>query len=117
MLYLNRNRLYFNRGRGDSYLYHTGTGIDGFCLVEDKVSDAIVDGLFLVVFYGLQAMGVVTYDAVGSRINDCPSLSALRQGWLLTVFDAPMGADNNIGGGVYGSQTADALAEAVDAFL
>ena len=98
-------------------MYHAGTGVDGFRLVKDEVADAVVDGLSLVVFYGLQGVGVMTDDAVGACINDGSCLSALPRCGFQFMFYAPVWTDNDVRRGVSSTQPADAQAEAVYAFL
>lgn len=111
------NRLYFCGSGGDSYLYHASAGVDGFALVEDEVANAVVDGLSLVGLNGLQRVGVVTYNNVGPGINHGPCLSALQGVGCQLVLNAPVGADDDVCRRIAFTQSADALAEAVNAFL
>ena len=47
---------------------HAGTGVDGFSLVENKVADAVINGATLILFDGLERVGVVANKDVGTCI-------------------------------------------------
>ena len=47
---------------------YAGTGVDGFGLVENKVADAVINGAILILFDGLQRVGVVANKDVGTCV-------------------------------------------------
>ena len=47
---------------------HAGTGVDGFGLVENKVADAVINGATLILFDGLQRVGVMANKDVGTCV-------------------------------------------------
>lgn len=47
---------------------HAGTGVDGFGLVENKVADAVINGATLILFDGLERVGVVANKDVGTCV-------------------------------------------------
>ena len=95
----NGNRLHFCGSGGDFDLYHAGTSVDGLRLVEDEVSDAVVDGFSLIVLNTLYSMAVMSYDDVGSCVNELMGVTSLPRRGLRDVFHAPVGTDDDIGRG------------------
>ena len=79
---------------------HAGAGIDGTLLVEDEVADAVVDAVAVVVLDGLQGMGVMADEHVGSGINQLAGLLALLGNGFQGVFSSPVKAHDDIGFGL-----------------
>ena len=86
-----------------------GFRVDGFRLVEDEVADAVVDGAAVVGLNGLQGVGVVAHEDVGSGPNEAVGLKALARHGLQGMLTAPMQADDDDCGRVGLSQSEDAL--------
>ena len=64
-----RNRLYLGGFPRDFQADHAGAGVDGALLVEDEVTDAVVDAVAVVVLNGLQGVGVMADEHVSAGIN------------------------------------------------
>ena len=111
------NRLYQGGFSRDFQADHAGPGVDGALLVEDEVADAVVDAVAVVILDGLQGVGVMADEHVGSGINQLAGLLALLGNGLQGMFAAPMEADDDIGFGLRMAQTEDSLAERIDVFL
>lgn len=47
---------------------HAGAGVDGFSLVKNKVADAVINGATLILFDGLERVGVVANKDVGTCV-------------------------------------------------
>ena len=96
---------------------HAGAGVDGILLVEDEVADAVVDSVAVVILDGLQGMGVMADEHIGTGINQLAGFLALLGNGFQGVFAAPMEADDDIGIGLRLAQTEDSLVERIDVFL
>ena len=79
---------------------HAGAGVDGTLLVEDEVADAVVDAVAVVVLDGLEGMGVMADEDVGSGINQLAGLFALLGYGFQGVFPAPVKTHDDIGFGL-----------------
>ena len=75
-------------------------GVDGILLVEDEVADAVVDSVAVVILDGLQGMGVVADEHIGTGINQLAGLLALLGNWFQGVFSSPVKADDDVGFGL-----------------
>ena len=95
-------------GGGDGELYHAGACVDGPRLVENEVADAVVDGVAFEVLDGLQGVGVVAYDDVGSGTHKLVGLHALLGQRRERMLGSPMQADYDIGIWLLAAQQADA---------
>ena len=78
---------------------HTGACVEGLCLVENKVTDAVIDGAAVILFDGLQGVGVVANKEVGTGRNEHSRLLPLLDGGRQLVFDAPMQGNDDVGRG------------------
>ena len=76
-------------------------------LIEDEITDAVVDFAALEVLDGLQGMGVVTDEDVGTSLYQLMSLVTLTGNRLESVFAAPVEGNDNDGGGVGTAQAED----------
>ena len=47
---------------------HASASVDGFGLVENKVADAVINGATLILFDGLERVGVVANKDVGTCV-------------------------------------------------
>ena len=59
------------------YSYYAGLAVHGALLVEDEVTDAVVDFVAAIVLNGLQRMGVVADQYIGTGIDKLMSIKAL----------------------------------------
>ena len=71
---LDRDAFRLHRFRGNSQLHHTGFTVQWLVLVEDEVAYAVVDRFTLIGLYGLQRVGMVADECVGTRVNEPVSL-------------------------------------------
>lgn len=94
------NRLYMGGFPRDFQADHAGAGVDGLLLVEDEVADAVINAVTVVILDGLQGMGVVADEHVGSGINQLAGLLALLGNGFQGVFSAPVKTDDDIGFGL-----------------
>ena len=81
-------------------LHDTCQGVLRSALIEDKVAYAIVNHMPLIVFHGLQDMGMMAYQDVGTRINEQMSLLILARQDPLVMLPTPMQTHDNIGCGI-----------------
>ena len=70
MVDANGNGVDFDIVFRDAQAHDAGPRVERLLLVEDEIADAVVNGLALVGLGGLQGMGVVADEDVGSGIND-----------------------------------------------
>lgn len=75
-----------------SYLHpdDAGLAVEWLLLIEDKVAYAVVDGMVMIVFDGLQRVGMVTHEDVGSCLYQHVSLQTLTGHRLEGVFASPV---------------------------
>ena len=80
--YLDRDGcgLYLNFGYFN--FYHAGFAVQGLLLVEDEVADAVIDVASVIVFNGLQGVGVVADEGIGTGFNETTGLHSLAGHWL-----------------------------------
>ena len=102
---------------GDVQLDDGGTRVERLRLVEDEVADAVVDGAAAVGLDGLQRVGVVAHQGVGSGIDEAVGLHALGGNGLGRVFTAPVEADDDGTAGMLALQALDGGRERVDGHL
>jgi hypothetical protein len=60
MAYFHWDSLYYKAVATHFQAHHAGLAIQGGRLVEDEIAYAIVDGMTIVVFDGLEGVGMVT---------------------------------------------------------
>lgn len=53
---------------GNVEFYDAGTSVYGLVLVEDEITDAVIDGTTTVFLNGLQCVGVVTNECIGTCV-------------------------------------------------
>ena len=70
-------------------------GVDGLCLVKDKVPYAIVDWLVVIEFDALQRVTMVTDQSICAGIDQLPGCYLLLKGRLCRMFPSPMQGDDN----------------------
>lgn len=75
---------------GDAQADDAGFGVERTLLVEDKVADAVEDGLAAIGFSGLKGMCVVTDDDIGAGIDERMSLQPLLGQRAQRMLSAPM---------------------------
>ena len=75
---------------GDGEAHDAGLGIYGLRGVEDEVADAVVDGLALELFDGLQGVGMVADEGVGPCVDQLVGLMPLTGNRLQGMFATPM---------------------------
>ena len=90
VFYLNGNSCCLDLVLCYLYLDHTGLAVQGLLLIEDKVADAVIDGLALVALDGLQRVGVMTDQGVGTGINQSVGLQSLAGYRLERVLSTPV---------------------------
>ena len=86
-------------------------------MVEDEVADAVVDLVAVIVFDGLQGVGVMTDEDVGTGTDEHMGIVTLTGHGLQGVFAAPVERDDDDGGGVGLSEAEDALEQRVHRLL
>ena len=74
----------------DFQAYYAGAAVEGLGLVEDEIADAVVDLTATEVLDGLQGMGMVTHQDVGTRHDELMGLHTLTGNGLEGVFCTPM---------------------------
>ena len=89
-MYLYRECFYFQVILFYVQLNHTSLAVDGFLLVKDEVADAVVDVFTLVGLNGLQGVGMVAYQHIGTRIDELAGLQSLSRHGLHGVFTTPV---------------------------
>lgn len=75
-------------------------GIDRLLLVEDEITDAVIDAVAVVILDGLQGVGVMADEHVGTGINQLTGFHALLGNGFQGVFSSPVKADDDIGFGL-----------------
>ena len=70
--------------------------MDGTESIEDEVADAVENGGTMVLLRGLECVGVVTYNEVGSGIDKAVGINHLLENGTKRVFPTPMKCDDNI---------------------
>ena len=85
---------------GDGEAYDAGLAVEGLRWVEDEVADAVVDGLAFELLDGLQGVGMMADEGIGSCENQLMSLVALTGHRLKGMLAAPMERDEDNGSGV-----------------
>ena len=83
-------------------------GVDGLCLVKDKVPYAIINGLVVIEFDALQRVTMVTDQGICTGINQLPGCYLLFKGRLCRVFPSPMQGDDDTGRRFVGANLSDA---------
>ena len=111
------NHLYFGGFPCDFQADHAGAGVDGTLLVEDEITDAVVDAVAVVILDGLQGVGVVADEHVGTGINQLTGFLALLGNGFQSVLSSPVKTDDDVGIRLRLAQTEDSLAKGIDAFL
>ena len=66
MAYFHGDGLHFETVATHSQPYHTGLAVQGFVLVEDEVANAVVDLTTTIVLDGLESVGMVAHEHVGT---------------------------------------------------
>ena len=102
---------------GDGQANHPTPTVQLPLLIEDEVTDAVIDRLAFILLGSLQRMGMVAYQTVGTGIDELPRLLTLLRHHLSMVLPAPVQADNDIAGRVVMLQTTDTQAKRVHALL
>ena len=75
---------------GDADLDEAGLGVDGLLLVEDEVADAIIDVVPAIALDGLQGVGVMTDEGVGTGIDQSVGLQSLTGHGVLGMLATPV---------------------------
>ena len=70
--------------------HHAGTRIQRAVLVEDEVADAVLDAVPAKVLNGLQCVGVVAHQQVGTGQNELVGINTLTGYGLQRVLAAPV---------------------------
>ena len=86
-------------------------------MVEDEVADAVVDAVAVVVLDGLEGMGVMADEDVGTGINQLAGFLALLGNGFQGVLSSPVKAHDDVGIRLRLAQAEDSLAKRIDAFL
>ena len=100
-------------GGGDD----AGAGVDRLLLVENEVTEAVVNATASVVFNGLKGMGMVTDNQVGTGIYELMGEEALQADWREVVLPTPVWRYDDDGGGIGFTQSSNAANEYVVIFL
>ena len=90
MAYFHWDGLHFKAVATHFQTHHAGLAIQGGRLVEDEIAYAIVDGMTIVVFDGLEGVGMVTDEHVGASETEHVCIMALTGYRLQLVFCAPV---------------------------
>ena len=75
---------------GNAQAYHAGLGVEGFRGVEDEVADAVVDLMTVVILDGLQGMGVMADEDIGTSVDQHMGIITLTRHRLQGMFATPM---------------------------
>ena len=75
---------------GNVEFYDAGTGVNGFVLVEDEIADAVIDGTTTVFLYGLQCVGMVTNECIGTCVDQLVCFLSLSDSRGCLMFPSPM---------------------------
>ena len=88
----NRNEVirYQNAVPCDFQLRDAGAAVDVPILVEDEISKTVIDVFSMILLDGLQGVGVVANEGIGTGIDKLAGGFALQGHWLHCVFLAPM---------------------------
>ena len=100
MAYFHWDGLHFEAVLTHFQTYHTGLAVQGFVLVEDEVAHAVIDLVAAVVLDGLEGVGVMAHEHVGSCQNELVGVVSLTENGLQRMFLPPVEADDDDGGGV-----------------
>ena len=84
-------------GGCDGELDDGGLAVDGVLGVEDEVANAVVDFVATVLLDGLQGVGVVADEDVGSGVDERVGLHPLLRYGPEAVFFSPMQCDDDDG--------------------
>ena len=80
---------------GDFQGHSAGSRIDGPWLVEDKISNAIIDELAVIILDGLHGVSVMADEAIGPSIDELVRFHNLLSSRICHVLHAPVEAHNN----------------------
>ena len=101
----------------DAQADYAGSGVMGFMLIEDEVTDTVVNRAALEVLDCLKGMGVVADEDIGTSMYQLVGLIALAGNGLERVFASPVERNDDDGGGVISTQAKDTFQERVHRFL
>ena len=93
---------------GDGEAYDAGLAVKGLGGVEDEIADAGVDLMTMIVFDGLQGVGVMADEDNGAGADEHVGIMPLTRHGLQRVLASPMEGDDDDGGGVGLSESEDA---------
>ena len=85
---------------GDGEAYDAGLGIEGFCGVEDEVTDAIIDFVAVIILDGLQGVGVMADEHISPGMYQHVGIVTLTGHGLQRMLASPMEGDDDDSGGV-----------------
>ena len=100
-------------GGGDEELDGGCGGVDVGCLVEDEVAYAVVDVMPVVVLDGLEGVGMMANEYVGSGIDEGVGLHSLQRRGSEGVFCTPVEGDDDDGFRASKPEVGDSLQQAV----
>ena len=100
MAYFHGDGLHFETVATHSQAHHTSLAVQGFVLVEDEVAHAVIDLMTAVFLDGLEGVGVVTHEHVGTSQYEHVGIVPLTENRLQLMLLPPMEADDDDGCGV-----------------
>ena len=100
MAYFHRDGLHFEAVAAHFQTYHTGLAVQGLVLVENEVTHAVIDLMATVFLDGLEGVGVVTHEHVGTCQNEHVGIVPLTENGLQLMLLSPMETDDDDGCGV-----------------
>ena len=75
---------------GDGEAYDAGLAVEGFRGVEDEVADAVVDLVAVIVLDGLEGVGVMADEHIGSSVYQHVGIVTLTGHGLQRMLASPM---------------------------
>lgn len=79
--YFHRDSLCFHAIFPDMQTHDTGFRIKGFLLVENEVAYAVINLVTMKIFDGLQGVGMMTHQHIGTCHNEHVGIVALEWNW------------------------------------
>ena len=98
----------FKAVAADSQAHHAGLAVQGLGLVEDEVTHAVIDGMALELLDGLECVGMVADEYIGSCQTEHVGIMPLTGYGLCLVLCSPVERDDDDSCGVLLTKTVDA---------
>ena len=92
----------------DGEAHDAGLAVEGLRGVEDEVADAVVDLVTVIVLDGLEGVGVMADEHIGSSVYQHVGIVTLTRHGLQCMFASPVKRDDDDGCGVRSPEAQDA---------